>query len=212
MNLSDLEKTITELVIKELESTNRNNFVHVGVSARHIHLCQNDLDILFGKGYKLTEFKPLSQPGQFAAEEKVELITDKGSIKGVRILGPVRNVTQVELAKSETRILGLKGIVRSSGDIANTEGLTIVGPKGRVSISEGVIIADRHIHMTPLDAKHFGVKDGDVVSVKVPGKKGGIMGEVLIRVSDNYALDCHIDTDDANAFGIVNGTYLEVIR
>lgn len=213
MDLENLKKEITDLVVKEMEEMGLLSLsVPVSVSARHLHVSQEHLEILFGKGYELTIQKHISQPGQFAANEKVDLITKKGTIKGIRILGPVRSKTQIELPKSDIRRLGLTGDVRNSGDIIGSEGIMIVGPYGQVELLEGVIIADRHIHMTPSDALRYGVHAGQLVSVKVPGVKGGLMNHVTIRISDKYALDFHIDTDDANAFLIENGQWLEIIK
>lgn len=189
--------------------------VPVGVSARHLHLSQNDLDILFGEGYQLTKFKDLSQPGQYACEEKVDVVSldPKGKmIAGIRVLGPVRSATQVELVRSDCIRNKFDAPVRSSGDIAGSGGCKLVGPKGEVIITEGVIVADRHIHFSEEEALEYGVKDGQVVSLKVSGKKGGILGNVLCRVSPKFHLDCHVDTDDACAFDISNGDELELIK
>ncbi len=213
MDLKDLKKEITDLVVKEMEGMGLLDLsVPVSISARHLHVTQEHLEILFGKNYELQVERMISQPGQYAAKEKVDLKTPKGEIKGIRILGPVRKITQIELPKSDFRRIGLKGMVRNSGDIAGSEGITVIGPKGQVELKEGVIIADRHIHMTPQDAKHYNVTAGQVVSVEVPGLRGGIMNNVSIRVSDAYALDFHVDTDDANAFLLENGQWLKIIK
>lgn len=216
MDKHDLKKEIAKLVMQELKTSglliNEYNKVPVSVSARHLHLCKEDLEALFGKGYELTVEKEISQPGQYAAKEKVTLITDKGKIENIRVLGPLRNKTQIELTKSEARTLGLNLEVRNSGDLADTSGVTIKGPKGSIELREGVIIADRHIHMTPEDAENYGVKNGQKVSVVVNGKKGGVLSNVTIRVNPRYKLDFHIDTDDANAFLIQNGDLLELVK
>lgn len=216
MDKHDLKKEIAKLVMQELKTSglliNEYNKVPVSVSARHLHLCREDLEALFGKGYELTVEKEISQPGQYAAKEKVTLITDKGKIENIRVLGPLRNKTQIELTKSEARTLGLNLEVRNSGDLDNTSGVTIKGPKGSIELREGVIIADRHIHMTPEDAENYGVKNGQKVSVVVNGKKGGVLSNVTIRVNPRYKLDFHIDTDDANAFLIQNGDLLELVK
>lgn len=216
MNKHDLKKEIAKLVMQELKTSglliNEYNKVPVSVSARHLHLCKEDLEALFGKGYELTVEKEISQPGQYAAKEKVTLITDKGKIENIRVLGPLRNKTQIELTKSEARTLGLNLEVRNSGDLDNTSGVTIKGPKGSIELREGVIIADRHIHMTPEDAENYGVKNGQKVSVVVNGKKGGVLSNVTIRVNPRYKLDFHVDTDDANAFLIQNGDLLELVK
>lgn len=216
MDKHDLKKEIAKLVMQELKTSglliNEYNKVPVSVSARHLHLCREDLEALFGKGYELTVEKEISQPGQYAAKEKVTLITDKGKIENIRVLGPLRNKTQIELTKSEARTLGLNLEVRNSGDLSNTSGVTIKGPKGSIELREGVIIADRHIHMTPEDAENYDVKNGQKVSVVVNGKKGGVLSNVTIRVNPRYKLDFHIDTDDANAFLIQNGDLLELVK
>lgn len=180
--------------------------IKVGISARHLHVSQEDLDILFGKGHKLTPFKDLGQPGQFACEERVDLVTEKGSFKGVRILGPVRAKTQVELALTDAMKLGLKIPVRDSGDHRDSPGLTIVGPKGEVKLTAGVIAACRHIHMTPAVAAQYGVKDKQFVSVKVGDADRCLtFDKVLVRVHDSFALEMHLDTDEGNACGAKSG-------
>ena len=188
------------------------NFI-VETSARHIHLTEEHIAILFGEGHQLTNKKDLSQPGQFACEEKVELVGPKSSIK-VSVLGPARKDTQVELSFTDARTLGLKNVpVRESGDIEGTPGIKLVGPCGEVEIEKGCIIAKRHIHMTPEDAENFGVKDKDVVKVAIEGTgRAVIFDDVVVRVSSTYALAMHIDTDEANAaaaFGVCYGTIVE---
>ena len=210
---NELIEQITRLVIESLEKYSEpQTKVPVGVSARHIHLEEEHLKILFGENYQLTKIKPLSQPGQYAAEETVELTGPKGKIPKVRILGLVRPETQVEITSTDARKLGIDAPVRTSGDLKGTPGITIAGPKGEITISKGVIIADRHIHMTPDNAKAFGVKNGQKVKLLADGEKGGVLHNVIIRVGDNYALDCHIDTDDASAFQIRQGQLLEIIK
>lgn len=187
--------------------------IPVGISGRHAHLSQEHLEILFGKGYQLTPIKDLSQPGQFACDEKIDVVSPEGrKIEGVRILGPVRNFTQIELSHSDARRARFNAPVRSSGDIKGSGAAKLIGPKGEVEISEGVIVADRHIHFSLEDAKKFGVKDGDIVSIKVGGIKPGILGNVLCRVSDKFALDCHLDTDDGSAFLLNTGDFVELVK
>lgn len=187
--------------------------IPVGISGRHAHISQEHLEILFGKGYKLTEFKALSQPGQYAAEEKIDVVSPTGQvIAGVRILGPVRPSTQIELSLSDARRARINAPVRSSGNIAGSAAAKIVGPKGEVELPEGVIIADRHIHFSLEDAAKFGVTDKEVVSIKVGGVKPGVLGNVLCRVSDQFVLDCHLDTDDGSAFMLNNGDLVELIK
>ena len=184
----------------------------VETSARHIHLSTADIETLFGAGAVLHNKKDLSQPGQFACEEKVQLVGPKGSLM-VSVLGPTRKDTQVELSFTDARTLGLAGVpVRESGDVAGTPGLKLVGPAGEVALAQGVIIAKRHIHMTPADAEAFGVADKDIVSVKLDTARPLIFGDVVVRVSPTYALAMHIDTDEANAawaFGACKGTIVK---
>lgn len=186
--------------------------VNVGLSNRHIHLSEKELELLFGKEYKLTELKPLSQPGQYAAEEVVDIVGPKGTLQKVRILGPVRNQTQLEVSAADARTLGVVAPIRDSGDLAGSPGCKIVGPKGEVEISQGVIIAARHIHMTPEDAEKFGVKDKDLVRVETQGDRGVIFKNVLIRVSPSYFLEMHIDIEEGNAAGLKNGDSVELIN
>ena len=186
--------------------------VLVETSARHIHVSREALDILFGEGYELTPKKDLSQPGQFACEERVTVVGPKKELAGVSILGPVRPETQVELSLTDARSIGISAPVRESGDIKGSAGCKLVGPKGEVELTEGVIAAKRHIHMTPEDAEAFGVKDTQVVKVKVESNgRSLIFGDVIVRVSPKYALAMHIDTDESNAAGMAPGTMGEVI-
>jgi len=190
-----------------------SNTVLVETSARHIHVSQKDLEILFGEGYQLTPKKDLSQPGQFACEERVDIVGPKKTLPGVSILGPVRPDTQVELSLTDARSIGVAAPIRESGDIAGSGACKIVGPKGEVEIKEGVIAAKRHIHMTPADAEVFDVKDKDIVSVKIDDNgRGLIFGEVVVRVSPSYALAMHIDTDESNAACVAPGTMGTVMK
>lgn len=186
--------------------------VLVETSARHIHLTAEAVEILYGKGAELTVKKMLSQPGQFASgNDKITLVGPKGTL-AVSVLGPVRKANQVELSFSDARALGLSGVpVRESGDLAGTPGLKMVGPAGEIEISEGVIIAKRHIHMTTKDAAEFGIRDKQIVSVKLDTGRPLVFGDVVCRVSDNYALAMHIDTDECNAAGAFGTVYGEII-
>lgn len=185
--------------------------VPIGISNKHIHLSQEHIEILFGKGHELTKTKDLSQPGQFACEEVVTLAGPKGQMPGVRVLGPARKASQVELALTDTFKLGVKPPVRDSGDLNGTPGIEIIGPNGTVQLEQGVIVAARHIHMTPDDAKKYQLKDGDHVRVAIAGVRGGTFDNVLIRVSPNYALDMHVDTDEGNAFSLKNGQLVDAL-
>jgi len=199
------------LLNKEVDDIMASFKVSVGISNRHIHLSQEHIEVLFGAGYTLTKMKDLSQPGQFASEETVTLIGPKGSLPGVRVLGPARKASQVELTGTDTFKLGVKPPVRDSGKLEDTPGIDVEGPKGRVHLDQGVIVAARHIHMTPQDATKYSLRDGDHVRVAVPGPRGGVLEQVLIRVNPDYALDLHLDTDEGNAFGLVNGQQLDVL-
>lgn len=186
--------------------------VLVETSARHVHVDRKTLDILFGEGYELTHKKDLSQPGQFACEERIQVVGTKGSFPSVSILGPIRPNTQVELSAADARSIGVKAPVRESGDIAGSGACKLVGPKGEVEISEGVIVAKRHIHCTPEDAEKYGLSDKQVVSVKITSaERSLVFGEVVVRVSPKFALAMHIDTDESNAAGATPGLMGEII-
>ena len=208
---------IAELVRKVLEekqgASERPDTVPVGVSNRHIHLTRADVDTLFGKGYELTQLKDLSQPGQYACKEVLTIIGPSlRPIENVRVLGPLRSKTQVEISRTDSFTLKVKPPVRESGNVAGSAALTIVGPKGVVTIPEGCIIANRHIHMSPADGEAFGVKDGDTVTIDIDGPRRTRFFDVQVRVSDAFRLEMHIDTDDANAAGIGNGAQVRIVR
>ncbi|HOL03101.1 MAG TPA: phosphate propanoyltransferase [Fervidobacterium sp.] len=184
-----------------------------GVSNRHVHLSREDLDLLFGKGYTLTPTKDLGQPGQFACKEMVTIVGPKGSIENVRILGPERKDTQIEISLTDAFKLGIMPPVRDSGDIEGTPGITIIGPNGKLEKEKGVIIAKRHVHMRPSDAEKFGVKDKDIVKVIVEnGDRKLIFDDVLIRVSEKFALEFHVDTDEANAALLKTGDIVYIVE
>jgi len=184
----------------------------IALSNRHIHVSQKDLDILFGKDYELTKMKDLSQPGQYACDEKVDLVGPKNTLKGVRILGPVRPDTQFELSVLDAFTLGLNPTLRNSGDIAGTPGVKIIGPKGEVDLNAGVIVASRHIHMHTSDAEEFGVSDKQIVKIKTDGPRGLIFDNVLVRVHESFALEMHVDIEEGNASGVKNGDLVELIK
>ncbi len=187
--------------------------VLVETSARHIHLSKEALETLFGAGYELTKKKDLSQPGQYACAERVDVVGPKKTIPGVSILGPVRPETQVELSLTDARSIGVAAPVRESGDIAGSGACKLVGPCGEVEISEGVIAAMRHIHMTTADAERMGLTDKQIVEVKIPCEGRTLtFGDVVVRVSDKYALAMHIDTDESNAGGVAPGTMSIIIK
>lgn len=189
------------------------NKVLVETSARHVHVTKEDLAVLFGEGYELTKKKDLSQPGQYACNERVAVVGPKSSFPAVSILGPVRKATQVEISASDARSIGVSAPVRESGDIAGSGACKLVGPNGEIEISEGVIVAKRHIHMTTADAAEFGVEDKQVVSVKIDSdERSLVFGDVVVRVRDDFALAMHIDTDEANAVLAPAGVMGEVIK
>lgn len=216
-------KTIQEIVSRVVSQVNGNQVnqnsdfdgdIPVGVSNRHIHLTREHLDILFGSGYELTPLKDLSQPGQYACKEQLTLIGPSlKAIEGVRVLGPLRSHSQVEISKTDSFTLKVKPPVRESGDVAGSAPITIVGPKGIVQLKEGCILANRHIHMSPANGEKYGVKDGDYVSVMTKGDgKRTLLYDVQIRVSDKFVLEMHLDTDDANSCGIGNGAKVKLIK
>ena len=184
----------------------------VETSARHVHLTAEAFATLFGEGKELTVKKMLSQPGQFASEERVTIVGPKKSLPNVSILGPFRKANQVDLSATDARSIGIVAPIRESGDVAGSGACKIVGPAGEIEISEGVIVAKRHIHLTPADAEEMGVKDKDVVWVRLDtdGRKA-ILGDVVCRVSDSYALAMHIDTDESNAVSAPRELYGEIV-
>lgn len=190
----------------------RTNKIPVSISARHIHLNREALDILYGEGYELTVYRELSQPGQYASNEQLNLVGPKGMFSNVRILGPLRKDNQVEISMTDARKLGVNPPVRSSGDTEGSASVILIGPCGSVTLKEGCIVAERHIHMSPVDAEYYGVSDMENVMVKVHNEKGGILDNVTVRVRDDFELDMHIDTDDANAFLIKNSDWVELIK
>ena len=188
------------------------NKLPIALSNRHCHLTQEHVDKLFGKGYQLNKYKDLSQPGQYACKEKVEIIGPKDSLPGVRILGPVRDHTQVEVLISDGFKLGVKPPIKNSGDLKNSPGVALKTEKGTVDLDRGLIVAARHIHMHPNDAKNFGVKDNDKVNIEVERNRGLIFKNVLIRVSSKYALEMHVDLEEGNAAAVKNGTMVKLIK
>lgn len=186
--------------------------IPVGVSNRHIHLSEKDLNILFGDNYQLMKLKDLSQPGQYACKETVTICGPKGAIEKVRILGPTRSKTQVEVLTGDCFKLGTVSQPRLSGDLSKTPGVTIIGPRGSVQIEEGLIVAQRHIHMTPEDANRLGVHDGQMVSIQFDDLRGGIYSNVAIRANDESKLECHIDTEEANAMSINSKSKIKIIK
>lgn len=207
---------IVKKIVAEMEGAPAKNAceIPVGISNRHIHLSKDDLETLFGKGYELTPIKDLSQPGQYACKETLTLIgPSMRSIEGVRVLGPLRKNSQVEISATDSFQLKVKPPVRESGKIEGSAPVTIVGPKGIVSLKEGCIIANRHVHMSPDDAAAFGVQDGDYIDVDVlSGTRKSRWFDVQIRVHKDFRLEMHVDTDDANSAGLKNGSVVTVVK
>lgn len=214
------KEQIVELVkraLVEIDSkeglAQKSGGIPIGISNRHIHLSQSDLEVLFGKGYELTPIKDLSQPGQYACKELLTIVgPSMRPIENVRVLGPVRKASQVEISMTDSYILKVKPPVRESGKIKDSAPITIIGPKGVVQLSEGCIIANRHIHMSPDEALVFGLKDGDYVDIDVNGKRKTRWFDVQVRVDKDYRLEMHVDTDDANSAGISNGFIVTIVK
>ena len=185
--------------------------IGVGISNRHVHLSESDLAILFGSGAKLTPLRELVQPGQFATEETVDLIGPKTTLRGIRVIGPTRPQTQVEISTTDAYALGVNATVRESGKLSDSPGVLIKGPAGEVELSEGVIVALRHIHLSPSEAEEAGLKDKDLVDIQTFGSRPVIFQNVLVRSGDAHKKEFHIDLDEANAAGVANGQDVETI-
>jgi len=206
-----LTDVIKETAGKTLQQAGSDRRIVVGISVRHVHLCREHLDVLFGKGYILNVLRELYNPG-YACREAVTIVGPKlTAIQNVRILGPLRNKTQVELAKTDCIVLGIDAPVRASGNIAGSASCVIIGPKGAVYLSEGVIRANRHMHMSTEDAGYFGIKDNQLVDVRVGGPKGLTFNNVQVRVAPDFKSELHVDTDDGNAADVVNGSLVEIV-
>jgi putative phosphotransacetylase len=185
--------------------------IGIGISARHVHLTREDLDTLFGKNYQLKKYKELTQPGEFAAIEQVNLKTVKGEINNVRIIGPIRNYTQVEITKTDSYVFGIEPPVRDSGNLDNSAIIKVMGPNGSIE-KPCCIIAERHIHMNKVDLDNFKVKPNQVVKIKVDTIKGGIMDYVYIKYGEDYKLEMHVDLDDANSHFLTNKDFVEIVK
>lgn len=212
-NQDTLDRIVEEVTRQVLELQNKDDLIEVEASARHVHLSQETLEELFGKGSSLTFVSELSQPNQFLSKERVALKTEKNTIERVAILGPVRKDSQVELSLADARALGIKPPLRNSGDIQGSPGITLCANGKEVTIDNGVIVAARHIHMTCADAKKFNVEDNEKVSVQIDGERSLVFNDVLIRVSDKFSTRMHIDFDEANACGfIAKKTYAKILK
>lgn len=212
-NEQELVKKIAQCVIEQIESIQKPSLkVTANVSGRHVHLCKKDLEKLFGKGHTLTPIRELMQPGEFAAKETVMIIGPKGILQNVRVLGPLRGKSQVEISKTDGYTLGIHAPVRESGNHENTPGCILVGPMGVVKLEDGVICALRHIHIPDTLAKEWDLSNDQRVKVATFGDRKVIFDKVQVRVSPNYVLEMHVDTDEANASGIKNGDKVFVIN
>jgi len=201
--MDDIIHRITDSV--KIREKRAQKPVVANISNRHIHLRSEDMEAVFGKGYKLTKVKDLVQPGEHACQETVTIKGPKGEIKNVRVLGPLRKITQIEVSRTDTFLLGANAPLRASGDISGSSPITVIGPTGAVELKEGCIVAKRHVHMTPADAEFYCIKDSDILNVKTEGMRGLVFGNVVARVSEKMALEFHVDIDEANAAGIKNG-------
>lgn len=211
-NVELITKLVLEAVEKQKSSSGEGYLVPIGVSARHIHLTQEHVETLFGEGYQLTKKKEL-MGGQFASNERVTIVGLKlRAIENVRVLGPVRKQTQVEISATDAISLGVNAPIRESGNVAGSAPIAVIGPKGAIYLNEGCIVAKRHIHMAPNDAMAAGVHDGDIVSVKADNERGTVFNNVQIRVDDSFTLEMHIDTDEANAAKIATGDTVRIIK
>lgn len=211
-NVAMITKMVLEAVERQKSSDDTGYMVPIGVSARHVHLTQEHVEALFGESYQLTRKKEL-MGGQYASNELVTIVGLKlRAIENVRILGPVRSKSQVEISATDAIRLGVKAPIRESGNVAGSAAIAVVGPKGAIYLDEGCIIAKRHIHMSPKDAMAAGVHDGDTVSVKADNERGTVFNHVQIRVDDSFTLEMHIDTDEANAAKIVTGDTVRIIK
>lgn len=207
-----MENLLNEIVQEVINRVKKEAFIEVEASGRHVHLSREDVDKLFGKGYKLTKLRDLSQPGQYACKERVTITGPKGSIKNVIVLGPCRKETQVEISLTDRAILGVKAPIKQSGDLKGTLGIEISTENGYIQLDKGLMVAKRHIHLKPEDAKKFDVNDNEIVQVKVMGQRPLIFDDVVVRVNPNFETYMHIDYDEANACGYTKGTFAKIIK
>lgn len=212
MDRNEIKEIVQRNLIQQMIRAGKGYFIPVAVSNRHVHLSAADIETLFGKEYTLTKLRELNQPGQYACQELVILTGPKGSIQKIRVLGPARRETQVEILQSDSFRLGIPPAVRMSGELEGTPGGNLAGPAGSVDLKKGVIIAARHLHMAAEEAGWFGLKTGDIVSVKKGGQRSLLFGNVTVRAGEGHSLEMHIDTDEANAAGMQCGEILELIK
>lgn len=211
MDRAEVQRLVTERIVKTAYEKTGKRFVPAAGSNRHIHVSVQDLEALFGRGYSLKPERALSQPGQFAAGETVSIAGPKGKIDQVRVLGPARGKTQVEILTTDAFRLGISPVVRLSGDIEGTPGATIIGPAGSIELSSGVIIAMRHVHISPEQAAWLGLQNGDLVSIRKDGVRALVFEAVPVRCGEGHNLELHLDLEEANAGSIKNGELLEIV-
>ncbi|MCM1991237.1 phosphate propanoyltransferase [Oceanirhabdus seepicola] len=210
--MDNINSKVDYIVDEVIKRITKNMTIPVEISGRHVHLSKESVDILFGEGYELTSKRELSQPGQYLCHEKVTLIGPNGSFHNVAVLGPTRSRTQVEISKTDSRLLGVKAPVRESGDIKESASIVISGEKGVLMIQEGVIVAKRHLHITPEDAKRFQVKDKELIGVEIISDRSMILKNVVVRVNENYKTRIHMDYDEGNACSYEKGTVAKIIK
>lgn len=212
MDKSRIRKIIEEEVLRMMVKQAGKKLVPAAVSNRHIHLSREHVEVLFGSGYQLTPIKPLSQPGQFACKETVTIQGEKGKIEKVRVLGPERPDTQIEISATDSFKLGVPIVVHMSGDVQGTPGCKLMGPNGTVLLERGLMISKRHLHISPEQAQAYGLKDGDIISLRYGGARPMIFEDVLVRAGNGHDLEVHLDMDEANAALIKNGDYMEIVE
>ncbi len=211
MDKSAVQRSVQLAVSESLFQKTGRIFVPVASSARHVHLCRADVERLFGTGYRLQRLKDLSQPGQFACKEQVTVVGPRGQLERVRVLGPERKATQVEVSLTDTFGLGIKAPVRMSGKTQGTPGCKLVGPAGSIELSEGVIVAARHLHLSAVQAARFGLRDGQPVRLRAEGERATVLENVIVRAGDGHDMEVHIDTDEANAIAMAGSTMMEIL-
>lgn len=211
MDKGAVQRSVQLAVSESLFRKTGRIFVPVASSARHVHLCRADVERLFGAGYQLQRLKDLSQPGQFACKEQVTVVGPRGQLERVRVLGPERKATQVEVSLTDTFGLGIKAPVRMSGKTQGTPGCKLVGPAGSIELSEGVIVAARHLHLSAAQAALFGLKDGQSVRLRAEGERATVLENVIVRAGDGHDMEVHIDTDEANAIAMAGSTMMEIL-
>ena len=212
MNQQELGQKIRTEVLEAVKEKTGKRYVPAAASNRHVHLCQKDIDTLFGEGYQLTPVKPLSQPNQFAGKETLTLVGPKGKIEKIRVLGPARKETQVEISITDSFKLGIKPVIRMSGDTAGTPGGTLVSERASVELAQGVMVSARHLHLSGQQGAAFGLRDGQTVSLRSQGQRAVVFENVLVRSGDAHEMEVHLDVDEANAAGLKNGDILEIIE